>query len=360
MGLNILSVAYPFTPVGPDAVGGSEQILTLLDRELVKAGHTSHVVAVEGSRVKGNLIPSPKWKGVLDDAARRWGQRAHHAVIEALLQRIPVDLVHMHSLDFHTYLPAAAVPVLATMHLPPSWYPPGVFEIARPATWLHCVSENQRMSCPPSPLLLPTISNGVEIERFQSRIVRRDFVLALGRICPEKGFHVALDAARRARVNMVLAGELFPYNSHQEYYAREISPRLNGRRRFVGPVGFEQKRRLLRQARCLLVPSLVAETSSLVSMEALASGTPVIAFPAGALAEIVDHGRTGFLVENEAEMAKAIQRVGELDPEACRRAAKAHFSAERMVRRYFETYAAIAGQGQPVAAGATAGELAFA
>src|SRR6266478_6356772 len=107
MGLNILSVAYPFTPVGPDAVGGSEQILTLLDRELVQAGHNSYVVAVKGSQVKGHLIASPKWKGVLDESARRWGQHAHRILIEETLERIKIDLVHMHSLDFHTYLPQA-------------------------------------------------------------------------------------------------------------------------------------------------------------------------------------------------------------------------------------------------------------
>src|SRR5437879_3127036 len=146
MGLNILSVAYPFTPVGPDAVGGSEQILTLLDRELSKAGHNSWVVAVKGSRVKGHLIPSPKWKGALDESARRWGQQAHRIIIEEALERLPIDLVHMHSLDFHTYLPRARVPLLATLHLPASWYPPHVFRITRPSTWLHRVSAHQRKS----------------------------------------------------------------------------------------------------------------------------------------------------------------------------------------------------------------------
>jgi glycosyltransferase involved in cell wall biosynthesis len=343
MALNILSVAYPFTPVGPDAVGGSEQILTLLDRELTRRGHNSIVIAVKGSKVTGTLIPSPKWNGRLDDAARRWGQQAHGTLIEQALGRLPIDLVHMHSLDFHAYLPKADIPVMATLHLPPSWYPPGVFQIARPRTYLHCVSASQRKSCPPSPLLLPTIPNGVEIGRFQSwRSERRDFALALGRICPEKGFHVAIEAAKRARAKLILAGEIFPYAAHQEYYREEIAPRLNGERRFVGPVGFAWKRRLLIQARCLLVPSLVAETSSLVSMEALACGTPVIAFPSGALAEIVEHGRTGFLVRDEAEMAEAIEAVRGLKAEDCRGAARERFSADRMVERYFDAYRAIA------------------
>jgi len=317
--------------------------LTLLDRELTRAGHNSFVIAVKGSQVTGTLIPSPKWKGELDDPARRWGQQAHGVLIEQTLGRLPIDLVHMHSLDFHAYLPKADVPVMATLHLPPSWYPPGVFRIERPRTYLHCVSASQRKNCPPSGLLLPTISNGVETGRFASSTIKRsDFALALGRICPEKGFHVAVEAAKRARAKLILAGEIFPYAAHREYYRAEIAPRLNGWRRFVGPVGFARKRWLLNQARCLLVPSLVAETSSLVSMEALACGTPVIAFPSGALAEIVEHGRTGFLVRDEAEMAEAIKAVGGLRAEDCRQAARERFSADRMVGAYFDAYRGIA------------------
>ena len=104
--------------------------------------------------------------------------------------------------------------------------------------------------------------------------------MALGRICPEKGYHIALDAAARAGVPMVLAGEVFRYPAHEQYFRDEIAPRLDASRRFIGPVGLHRKRRLLSEARCLLAPSLAPETSSLVAMEALACGTPVIAFPA--------------------------------------------------------------------------------
>jgi glycosyltransferase involved in cell wall biosynthesis len=164
-------------------------------------------------------------------------------------------------------------------------------------------------------------------------------VVALGRICPEKGFHLALDAAIEAGTPLLLAGEIFRYQAHERYFWEEIQPRLNGStRRFLGPVGVARKRRLLAGARCLLVPSLVPETSSLVSMEALACGTPVVAFPSGALAEIVDHGRTGFLVKDFREMAEAIRAVGTIDPEECRRAARERFSSKRMLERYLEMY----------------------
>lgn len=344
MSLNILSVAYPLTPVGPNAVGGSEQILALLDRELTRNGHNSTVIAVEGSEVTGTLIPSPKWDGSLNDSVRRWGQNQHRTLIEKVLKRESIDLVHMHSLDFYKYLPKCKVPVLATLHLPPHWYPKEIFHLARPGTYLHCVSATQRRHCVRSPLLLPSIPNGVEVERLESDVPKQDYALALGRICPEKGFHIALDAAKKARVEFVLAGAIFPYESHLHYFKKEISPRLNSRRRFIGPVGFWRKRRLLNEARCLLVPSTVEETSSLVAMEALACGTPVIAFPSGALAEIVDHGRTGFLVRNASEMAEAIKAVDGLSSEECKATAKRQFSSHRMVERYLSAYAQIIGK----------------
>ena len=126
------------------------------------------------------------------------------------------------------------------------------------------------------------------------------------------------------------------------HFEREIAPRLDGDRVFVGPVGFEAKRRLLTEARCLLVPSLVPETSSLVAMEALACGTPVVAFRAGALPEIVEPGRTGFIVRDVEEMADAIGAAAALDPEVCRDAARERFSAEAMVDRYVSLYESLA------------------
>ncbi|HEU4631431.1 MAG TPA: glycosyltransferase, partial [Gemmatimonadaceae bacterium] len=117
------------------------------------------------------------------------------------------------------------------------------------------------------------------------------------------------------------------------------------RHRFIGPVSARRKRRLLAAARCVVIPSLVPETSSLVAIEALASGTPVVAHPAGALAGIVDHGRTGFLVHDEAEMADAIAQAPGIDPAACRAAARERYAGARMSGEYLETYRRLASGG---------------
>ena len=338
MSLTILSVAYPLTPIGPDAVGGSEQILTLLDTALTRAGHRSIVVACEGSTPAGTLVATPRWDGPLTDEVRTWAQGQHRIAIEEALKTWPVDVVHMHSLDFWRYLPSGDVPLLATLHLPPDWYPAEIFRPSRPNTRLNCVSQAQRRACPPSPRMLPPIGNGVDVDRLAASHRKSDYALALGRICPEKGLHFALDAARDAGIPLLLAGEVYRYEAHERYFRDEIVPRLDNSRRFVGPAGFRKKRRLLTKAQCLLIPSLVAETSSLVAMEALACGTPVVAYPSGALPEIVEDGRTGFLVTNQREMAAALAAVRFLDPEVCRNVARERFSAARMCARYFDVY----------------------
>lgn len=336
--LTVLSIGYSLAAVGPDAVGGSEQVLSALDAALVRAGHRSLVIAPHGSSVRGTVFTTPKLPAALDDDARRVAQRRMARVIKEVLGRHSVDLVHMHGLDFHQYLPPSGVPVLVTLHLPPDWYPPGIFNMQRPHTYMHCVSQSQANTCPPGARLLPVIDNGVPVDRLTSKHAKRKFALALARICPEKGVHCALEAARLADVSLIVAGQLFPYAWHQKYHDEEVAPRLDQRRRFIGPIGFDRKRRLLSAAQCLLVPSLVPETSSLVTMEAFACGTPVVGFPAGALPEIIEHGRTGFIVENEREMALAIKETAKLDPEACRHAARTRFSLDRTVQRYFDVY----------------------
>jgi glycosyltransferase involved in cell wall biosynthesis len=346
MKLSVLSIAYPLAPIGPDAAGGSEQILAQLDRRLVRDGHNSVVIACQGSRPEGRLIEIPLDAAELDDDVRAAAQQRYRVAIRQAMARWDFDLIHMHSLDFHQYLPPEGPPVLITLHLPPDWYPASIFRPERPKTWLQCVSASQSRSCPPSPALLPPIENGVPVERLSTHVRKRNFALALGRVCPEKGFHLALEAAELAEVPLVVAGEIFRYRAHEDYYQREMLPRLDGRlRRFIGPVGLARKRRLLAAARCLLVPSLVPETSSLVAMEALACGTPVIAYPSGALPEIVEHGRTGFLVDNPREMARAIHDAAKLDPDVCRATARERFSSERMIGQYLSLYERLARSG---------------
>lgn len=358
MSFTVLNVAYPLAPVGPDAVGGAEQVLSHLDFALTRAGHHSIVIAAEGSVTAGTLVPTRGAAGVITDEVKQQIQRRHRDRIAEAVRRWPVDLIHMHGIDFDQYLPPAdcGIPTLVTLHLPPEWYAPEVFHLDRPQTWLHCVSHSQQRACPPCPYLLPPIENGVPTQALSAKHAKRRFAFSLGRICPEKGFEIAMDAAKRAGIPLLVAGEVFPYEWHQQYFQNEIVPRLDRERRFLGPVEFARKRRLMTAARCLLAPSLAPETSSLVAMESLACGTPVIAFPNGALPDIVEHGRTGFIVHTMEEMADAIEACADLDPDACRETARRRFSLDRMTEDYIAVYRRLAGQADRRASGTRAGQ----
>jgi glycosyltransferase involved in cell wall biosynthesis len=336
--LTVLNVAYPFAPVGPDAVGGAEQVLSHIDQALTLAGHHSIVAACGGSRVSGTLMATDVPSGTVTPEIRREVHHRHFQTICRALERWPVDVIHMHGIDFMDYLPPEGPLTLVTLHLPLDWYSFALRSLRRSRTWLHCVSRTQRAGgCYGLPLL-PEIENGVSEAFFAARHAPRNFALTLGRMCPEKGFHLAIDACNRAGVPCLLAGQVFPHSTHESYFNAEIVSRLDERVRFIGPLGFQRKRRFLAAARCLLVPSLVAETSSLVAMEALACGTPVIAFASGALPDIVEHGKTGFIVRDVSEMAAAIREVDTIDRAVCREVARKRFSLQHTLDRYIELY----------------------
>jgi glycosyltransferase involved in cell wall biosynthesis len=339
--LTVLNVAYPLAPVSRDAVGGAEQVVAALDDALVAAGHRSLVIACEGSRVAGELIATPAEPGPLDEEAQARAHVRHRQAIAAAMARYPIDVVHLHGIDFADYLPRYG-PTLVSLHLPLDWYPPEALRPGRPDLWLHAVSEDQHRRAPAGVRLHPPIPNGVDLAAFAAPHATRSFALVLGRICPEKGIHLAVEAARRAGVPLLIGGRVYPYEAHRRYFEEKVVPRLDASRRFFGPLDFSRKRRFLGAARCLLIPSLAAETSSLVAMEALAAGTPVIAFPEGALPDVVEHGRTGFLVSDVKEMADALRKVGSLDRAACRRTARERFSIEAMIGGYFAAYRELA------------------
>jgi glycosyltransferase involved in cell wall biosynthesis len=342
MRLTVLSVAYPFAPIGPRCVGGAEQILTSLDQALVRSGHASLILACEGSVAAGELFsfPCPS-QGLRNEAERCWWRKQFQTRLDSILTAHQVDLIHMHGFDFHEYMLPVQVPVLVTLHMPFAWYPCEIWKKIPPNVQFQCVSDGQRLSAPVQFRNVPVIGNGVSLSALERRT--GTFAIALGRICPEKNQHGALEAGFLANTPVLLGGQVFPWREHVQYYRDKVKPLLRQRRegvrhRFCGPLPPVKKHSVLAQAKCLLHPTLAPETSSLVAMEALAAGTPVIAYRSGALAEIVEHGVTGFLVNSVEEMAEAIHQVHTIRPEVCRATAERRFSKERMISQYFRLY----------------------
>jgi glycosyltransferase involved in cell wall biosynthesis len=207
------------------------------------------------------------------------------------------------------------VPVLATLHLPCSFYPVHSFEDIPPNVSFNCVSGSQSRSFAGLNAMLGIVPNGIPLDSFEppaeSRAeqdpVTREGLLWLGRICQEKAPHLALEIAGRAGLPITLAGQVYPFSYHQQYFDREVVPRLRQipNATFVPAPSFAIKRDLLRHTKALLITSLAEETSSLVAMEAAASGTPVVAFRRGALPEVVKDHVTGFMVEDVASAVDA-------------------------------------------------------
>lgn len=337
MQLTVLNVAYPFAPVKLGAVGGAEEVLAALDEALVNSGNRSIVIAQEGSEVKGSLFTTAVPQGMITEQVQSWVKRRHQDNIDRALKSFNVDLIHLHGIDFPSYRFPSDIPVLATLHLPPSWYPSEIWSDSFSRIQFQCVSRSQRDACPEEVAELPVIENGVSITEPASH-AKRHFALVLGRVCPEKNIHTALDAGLRAGISVLIGGQVFPYANHLRYFREEVEPRLVNGHRFLGPLDPIRKKRFLQSATCLLIPSRAPETSSLVAMEALASGTPIITFPVGALPEIIEHGVTGFLVKTMEEMAEAISCTSLISPEVCRQTALQRFSRQRMTDQYLSLY----------------------
>lgn len=359
-GQRILYVAYPLLTVSDESAGGAEQMLWTLEREMTRRGVKTTVAASKGSRVAGELFPTGEPCRRPDDLERR--NREHQDKIVEFVHQCaregrPFDLVHDKSGSFWPRAAQIDVPVLATLHLPRHFYPPQYFKNIPTNASFNCVSDSQARGFAGLSGLQGVVGNGIALDLFgrnclepvplESNHDPRSGLLWLGRICEEKAPHLALDIAARAGLPITLAGKVYPFSYHQEYVDREVAPRLRRMpdATFMSLPCFERKRQLLGKARALLITSLADETSSLVAMEAAASGTPVVAFARGALPEIVHDRVTGFLAGEVEDAARALRRIDEIDSAACMRRARDLFSSATMTEGYARLYARLLKEG---------------
>jgi glycosyltransferase involved in cell wall biosynthesis len=360
--MRIAQVAPPLESVPPRRYGGTERVVSALTEELVRRGHDVTLFAAGDSRTRARLVPVvPR---ALWHAGGRGGDFAPFTAI-ALGKVAPrlgeFDVVHSH-LDYHGFPLARAAlrPVVTTLHGRLDL--PGLAPLYREFRDVPLVSISDAQREPvPDANWVATVHHGVVLDDLAFNGRPGDYLAFLGRIAPEKGVDTAIRVAQRAGMPLQIAGRMpLPYKDDPEarrdweYYEGEVGPLLRGRRgraRFVGEVGDRRKSTFLRNAAALLFPIRWPEPFGLVIVEALACGTPVVALRAGSVPELIEHGVTGFVCDDEDELVAAVGRLGEIDRARCRAEAERRFTPAAMADGYERAYAALVGAAAPTEIG---------
>jgi glycosyltransferase involved in cell wall biosynthesis len=260
------------------------------------------------------------------------------ALLESIARRAAeFDVIHCHIDWLHLpLLSRLATPFLTTLHGRLDLH--GLGEIARrfPDAPFVSISDNQRR---PRPDLryLATTYHGLPADLFRPVYRPGAYLAFLGRLTAEKGPEAAIRIARKARMPLHIAAKI--PRAEQRYYKQSLEPVIDGKAvRLVGEVNDAAKQDFLGGAAALLFPIDWPEPFGLVMIEAMACGTPVIAYRAGSVPEVIDHGVTGFVVDSEAEAVAAIGRLPELDRRKVRRTFERRFTAARMAEQYLKCY----------------------
>jgi glycosyltransferase involved in cell wall biosynthesis len=336
--LAVLLVAPPMLPVPPPGYAGTERVIATLGDELHRRGHRVALVAPGDSAVPYEHIPSVERSLWPDGFAGDPGAYLQHTVEVAWRAAGRFDVVHAH-VEGHSFLLAAhcPTPVMATLH--GRLDAPGMPELLRahPDVPLVAVSDSQRRWFPDR-RWVATIHNGLPLERMPFSDRPGDYLAFVGRVTPEKGLREAIELACETGVRLRAAAKVLS-DSERRHYREVVEPAVEADTiDFLGEVGPAERDPLYAGALATLMLGAWPEPFGLVAIESMATGTPVIARRTGALTETVEHGVTGFLVDDLAEAVLAVELVRDLDRRSIRERTLARFSPGRMTDAYEHAY----------------------
>jgi glycosyltransferase involved in cell wall biosynthesis len=340
--MRIAQVAPLYERVPPLYYGGTERVVSYLTEELINQGHELTLFASGDSLTQGRLIAAC-------ERSLRLNSDCENRLVYHLLQLEQVvkeagafDIIHFHNDYLHYPVSSRlGIPYVTTLHgrldlahllpLYREFKDAPVVSISsaqrRPLPWIHWQG---------------TVHHGLPLDLYELKKSHGTYLAFLGRISPEKRVDRAIEIAKSAKLKLKIAAKVDAVD--RCYMEREIRPLLDHPLvEFVGEIGEKEKREFLANAYALLFPIDWVEPFGLVLIESMACGTPVIAFRDGSVPEIIDHGTTGFIVENIDEALAALDKVPHFDRERCRRVFEQRFSAQRMAQDYLKIYERLVG-----------------
>ena len=339
--MRIAQVAPLVEAVPPKLYGGTERVVAYLTDALVELGHEVTLFASGDSSTKGTLVPI--WPRALRlDPSVKDPFAPLFMQLETVARRAKeFDVIHAH-LDYFGYplLRRLGVPSVTTLHgrldlpeLPPLYELYGDIPVVS-------ISDSQRSPLPHANYVA-TISHGLPKDLLAEGSGAGGYLAFLGRISPEKAPDAAIRIAAEAGIPLKIAAKVDRVD--EEYFKSTIEPLLSlGQVEFIGEIGEDQKGEFLGNAAGLLFPIAWREPFGLVMIEAMACGTPVIAFDNGSVPEVIEHGLTGFIVNTEREGVEAVSRIGTLDRSRIRAEFDRRFTAHHMAQNYLKLYARLA------------------
>jgi glycosyltransferase involved in cell wall biosynthesis len=316
----------------PRHYGPWENVASLLTEGLVARGHDVTLFATADSETSGKLhAVCPK--GYEEDRSlipKVW-ECLH--ISELFENADAYDMIHNH-FDFLplTYTGLTTTPVVTTIH---GFSSPGILPVYKKyngKVFYVSISDADRS---PDLNYIKTIHHGIDIKQFDFQPAPDDTLLFFGRIHQDKGTREALEIAGACNKKLILAGII----QDQAYYDQYVAPHINNNNAtYVGSVGPVERNQLLGKACALLHPIKFDEPFGLSVIESMACGTPVIAFDRGSMPELIENGKSGFLVDNVDEAIEAVARIEEIDRKICRSLVERHFTVDRMINEYIQVY----------------------
>jgi glycosyltransferase involved in cell wall biosynthesis len=337
--MRIAQVAPMYESVPPKLYGGTERVVSFLTEELVRQGHEVTLFASGDSQTSARLVAACP-KALWHDKSCKEALPHHLRQMELVFQDASrFDVIHFHGDYVHfPFLRRDPWPNITTLHGALTGRDTQCFFEEYAEMPLVSISNNQRR-----PLAWAnwqaTIFHGLPRDTHTFRPCAGSYLAFLGRMSPEKGLERAIAIAQQAGMKLKVAAKIYP--EEHDYFERTIEPLLRESRswvEFVGEVGGADKDEFLGNASALLFPIDWPEPFGLVMIEAMACGTPVIAWPNGSVPEVIDDGVTGFIVDSLNDATRAVARVGSLSRLACRNMFEVRFDSRRMVRDYLDLY----------------------